>query len=156
MKTVQQWLKDVDRENLLGTYQFLYPPDFLLLKNKEMSVSEVYNRQKEIVSDFIDHLIGLDTQPNEDRMIFLAVSAYNEGRADTQTVLVSANELNQDQPDHYDWMMTDREKLAGYDIADTEATVDEICTVLAQIIEDATFLGYSQETFTEEREKLSQ
>ena len=156
MKTVQQWLKDVDRENLLGTYQFLYPPDFMRLKNEEMSVAEVYNRQKEIVSDFIDHLIGLETQPNEDQMIFLAVSAYNEGRADTQAVLVSANELNQDQPDHYDWMMTDREKLAGYDIADTEATIDEICTVLAQIIEDATFLGYSQETFTEEREKLCQ
>ena len=156
MKTVQQWLKDIDRENLLGTYQFLCTPDFLLLKNEEMSVAEVYNRQKQLVSDFIDHLISLDAQPNEDRMIFLAVSAYYEGRADTRTVLISANEIEKDQPDHFDWMMTDREKLAGYDIADTESTIDEICTVLAQIIENAVFLGYSQKSFIEEREKLYQ
>lgn len=98
------------------------------------------------------------TPSHEDaKMIFLATSAYKDGFPDEQATLVAVDELDENSlPESYSWMLTDREKLVGYKIADSELTLDNMCSILAQIIEESSFLGYSKDTFESERESLIQ
>ena len=157
MKTVQQWLREIDRQELVNTYQFLYPPEFWRLKNEEISVAEVYRRQAEFLNDFIDELLKLTPSQEDTQMIFLATSAYKDGLPDEQALLIAVDELDENSlPESYGWMLTDREELVGYRIADSELTLDNICSILAQIIEESSFLGYSKDTFESERESLIQ
>ena len=157
MKTVQQWLREIDRQELVNTYQFLYPPEFWRLKNEEISVAEVYRRQAELLNNFIDELLQLTPSQEDTQMIFLATSAYKDGFPDEQATLVAVDELDENSlPESYSWMLTDREKLVGYRIADSELTLDNMCSILAQIIEESSFLGYSKDTFESERESLIQ
>jgi hypothetical protein len=157
MKTVQQWLREIDRQELVNTYQFLYPPEFWRLKNEEISVAEVYRRQAELLNNFIDELLQLTPSHEDAKMIFLATSAYKDGFPDEQATLVAVDELDENSlPESYSWMLTDREKLVGYKIADSELTLDNMCSILAQIIEESSFLGYSKDTFESERESLIQ
>lgn len=157
MKTVQQWLREIDRQELVNTYQFLYPPEFWQLKNEEISVAEVYRRQAELLNNFIDELLQLTPSHEDAKMIFLATSAYKDGFPDEQATLVAVDELDENSlPECYSWMLTDREKLVGYKIADSELTLDNMCSILAQIIEESSFLGYSKDTFESERESLIQ
>jgi hypothetical protein len=157
MKTVQQWLREIDRQELVNTYQFLYPPEFWQLKNEEISVAEVYRRQAELLNNFIDELLQLTPSHEDAKMIFLATSAYKDGFPDEQATLVAVDELDENSlPESYSWMLTDREKLVGYKIADSELTLDNMCSILAQIIEESSFLGYSKDTFESERESLIQ
>ena len=157
MKTVQQWLREIDRQELVNTYQFLYPPEFWQLKNEEISVAEVYRRQAELLNNFIDELLQLTPSQEDTQMIFLATSAYKDGFPDEQATLVAVDELDENSlPESYSWMLTDREKLVGYKIADSELTLDNMCSILAQIIEESSFLGYSKDTFESERESLIQ
>ena len=157
MKTVQQWLREIDRQELVNTYQFLYPPEFWRLKNEEISVAEVYRRQAELLNDFIDELLMLTPSQEDTQMIFLATSAYKDGLPDEQALLIAVDELDENSlPESYGWMLTDREELVGYRIADSELTLDNICSILAQIIEESSFLGYSKDTFESERESLIQ
>ena len=157
MKTVQQWLREIDRQELVNTYQFLYPPEFWRLKNEEISVAEVYRRQAELLNDFIDELLKLTPSQEDTQMIFLATSAYKDGLPDEQALLIAVDELDENSlPESYGWMLTDREELVGYRIADSELTLDNICSILAQIIEESSFLGYSKDTFESERESLIQ
>ena len=157
MKTVQQWLREIDRQELVNTYQFLYPPEFWRLKNEEISVAEVYRRQAELLNNFIDELLKLTPSQEDTQMIFLATSAYKDGLPDEQALLIAVDELDENSlPESYGWMLTDREELVGYRIADSELTLDNICSILAQIIEESSFLGYSKDTFESERESLIQ
>ena len=157
MKTVQQWLREIDRQELVNMYQFLYPPEFWRLKNEEISVAEVYRRQAELLNNFIDELLQLTPVQEDTQMIFLATSAYKDGLPDEQALLIAVDELDENSlPESYGWMLTDREELVGYRIADSELTLDNICSILAQIIEESSFLGYSKDTFESERESLIQ
>ena len=157
MKTVQQWLREIDRQELVNTYQFLYPPEFWRLKNEEISVAEVYRRQAELLNDFIDELLVLTPSQEDTQMIFLATSAYKDGLPDEQALLIAVDDLDENSlPESYGWMLTDREEMVGYRIADSELTLDNICSILAQIIEESSFLGYSKDTFESERESLIQ
>ena len=154
MKTVQQWLREVDRQELISTYQYLYPPEFWQLKSSEKTVSEVYRIQADVLNRFIDDLLQLAPSEEETQMIFLATSAYKEGLPDEQAILIATDKLYDDSPEHYGWMLTDRERLVGYRVADTELTLDNIYSVLAQILEESSFLGYSIESFEAERKSL--
>ena len=114
MKTVQQWLREIDRQELVNTYQFLYPPEFWRLKNEEISVAEVYRRQAELLNDFIDELLKLTPSQEDTQMIFLATSAYKDGLPDEQALLIAVDELDENSlPESYGWMLTDREELVG-------------------------------------------
>lgn len=156
MKTVQEWLKDIDRQELVNTYQYLYPTEFWQLKDREITVAEVYRRQAKCLTEFIDELLTLTPSTDDRKMIFIAVSAYQDGHPEVETFLIAEDDLNNDRPpERYGWMMADREKLVGYKIADTEMTLDNISEVLAQILEEASFLGFSQDTFLAERESLN-
>lgn len=153
MKTVHQYLSEADEQALIDTYQVLFPPDFLMIENKELSVAEVYRRHGEAFRQFLHALKAMEAKPSEDQ-IFLATSAYVDGKPGVQAMLVHRSELDEEHVESYSWMASPREEILGYSIAETVLTKENINILLASILDEASFLGYSQERFESEKEKL--
>ena len=153
MKTVHQWLTEIDENDLVSNFKWNCPIEFWRLENKELTVAEVYARQERAFKAFISDLKAMKPEPNGN-MIFLATSAFEERHPEIQPVLVALDEIDNENVEHYGWMLTNREEWLGYYVADTELTNDNICTILAQILEEASFFGYSQEKFEAERDDL--
>ena len=154
MKTVQEWLVATDEKEIIDAYQWIYPPEFWRLKEREISVSEVYGQQEEAVSGFIKHLKCLAPTENEN-MLFLAISSYQNGNPEVSTILVDKTEIDKEPMESYGWFATDREEIMGYHIADTQLTKQNMPMVLAQILYEASFLGFTREQFEAERDDLN-
>ena len=72
-----------------------------------------------------------------------------------ETVLcIEFDILKCDNPQTYSWILTDFEEIMGYYIAETESTIRNINDVLAQIVYEMTFFGYTQEDIEKERFEL--
>ena len=72
-----------------------------------------------------------------------------------ETVLcIESDILKCDNPQTYSWILTDFDEIMGYYIAETESTIRNINDVLAQIVYEMTFFGYSQEDIEKERFEL--
>lgn len=153
MKTVQQYLNEIDEHALVSTYQLCFPPDFPMLKNKELSVTEVYRRHGEALRQFVLALRAMQVRPTEEQ-IFIATSAFVDGNPEIRVMLVYRSELDNKYVESYSWMASDREDILGYSIAETELTRENIMEVLACILHEASFLGYSQDQFESEKEKI--
>ncbi len=154
MKIVQEWLATTDEKDIIDAYQWIYPPEFWRLKEREISVSEVYKQQEKAVSEFIKHLKDLLPTKNEN-MIFLAISSYQNGNPEVSTILVDKTEIDKEPMESYGWFATDREEIMGYHIADTELTKQNMPMVLAQILYEASFLGFTRGQFEAERNDLN-
>ena len=62
--------------------------------------------------------------------------------------------LASDEPEHYTCDLTDHAEVMGYLVADTPLTIDNIETVLAQILFETSFFGYDQEGLPDVIESL--
>lgn len=156
MKTVQEWLLAQDEDALIGCYFAKYPIDFYMLENKDVKVNEVLTVSKERLREFIRRLKAMETAKS-DRDIFYAVKALDGGHVGIAVELSYREDiLENDLPEHYSWMLTDHNKVMGYLIADTSLTLANIDSVLAEILYEMSFFGYTQEALEEERKKLDE
>ena len=74
-----------------------------------------------------------------------------------ETVLcIESDILECDNPQTYSWILTDFDEIMGYYIAETETTIKNINDVLAQIIYEMTFFGYSQDDIEKGRLELEE
>ena len=86
--------------------------------------------------------------------MFFAYPTQVDLGKETIVNLIYLSEIDNDNVEHYDWMLADRDELAGYLIADTQFNEENIIEVLADILEDATFFGYSDQSVQERRAEV--
>lgn len=153
MKTVKQCLLDADVNTLVEYFMSQVPVDFLRLRHSELTVNKAFERTEQAVRGFIEELKALPSIEDEE-MVFLATEEYIGGSPEIQTIMVSIDELKNKRVEQYGWMVADREELLGFHVAETPLTQDNLYTVLAQILEEASFLGFSKEVFEEKRDDL--
>ena len=156
MKTVQEWLFERDEDALIGCYFAKYPINFYMLENKDVTVSEVLAVLEETLRDFIHRLKGVNAHKSE-QGIFYAVKILSDGYEEVTVELSYLKDiLENGLPEHYGWMLTDHDEVMGYLIADTSLTQANIDSVLAEILYEMSFFGYTQEQLEEERKKLDE
>lgn len=154
MKTVQEWLLEYDEDELIDCYFAKYPIDFYMLENKDVKVRAVLDVSKENLRKFIHRLKGMDVHRSDDS-IFYAVKILENSYEEISVELSYRKDiLENDLPEHYGWEFTDHNEVLGYLIADTDLTRENMDSVLAEILYDMSFFGFTQEELEEERRKL--
>ncbi len=152
MKTLQEYVKELDRERLIQEICWVDKIDFIMLENKDISVAEVFARQRGVVSSFLEAFEKIEPVKN-DNGIFLACPS-DDPLERIWVFLIHADELGEEKPVHYDVCFVDRNKLAGFLVAGTEYVQDHIYEVVADIIKEATFWGWSESAFIERRAEV--
>lgn len=159
MKTVQEWIRETDIEKLADVYFYEYPIEYERHINSEKTVAEIKDTYRKRFYEFIEQLKSIEPKAlsDDERGIFFCHKAYGRNMKNPETVLCLESEiLACDIPQTYSWILTDFNEIMGYYIAETETTIKNINDVLAQIIHEMTFFGYSQEDIEKGRLELEE
>ncbi len=160
MNTVYEWLHEFSKDSyakddLVRMYAEYDRVNFTKIKNREMSLSEIDAAHRQRVEAYISGILSCTPKENSE-MVFFAVELFNLDNPRTEARLVSLKELENDHVETYGWSVTDREEWLGYHIADTKLTLSNISEMLANILYEASFYGYTREEFEKGREELWQ
>ena len=159
MKTVQEWIKETDVEELADTYFYEYPIEYERYVNSEKTVSAIKDAFRKRFYEFIEQLKSIEPKSlgGDEQGIFFCHKAHGRDMKNPETVLCFESDiLKCDNTQTYSWVLTDFDEIMGYCIAETESTMKNINDVLAQIIYEMTFFGYSQEDIEKERFELEE
>ena len=157
MKTVQEWLNEIDEECLVDTYFVDFPIDYMMIANKKLTLEEINERSKKHFLDFVHNLKKLEIKRSDTTWIFFACNQYHEGYSNIDVEMCRLDDINtSEQPQSYSWLFVDFAEVMGYYIADTNLTFKNIYTVLSKILYEVSFFGYDQKLMELERNKLEE
>ena len=156
MRTVQESLRDADREALLDTiaYNEICNP-ILLLENKDMTVAEIQETCKKDMDDFIEYLLSLQTTPSDHKVLYMSQSTGFDRWENISLDLIDLNEIREDiYASGYAFEFTDWEVALGYLVADNKLTQDHMTELLAQFLVELSFFGSDPEERGKELKKV--
>ena len=141
MKTVQEWLRDLDTVELVDAYFREHPMDFNHLEEeaKKMRVCDLQKKGREKLRGYINYLWTLPVKSDEDgRKCVLFVFRMLYGFSDRNLVheLVYIDELLRDGFDveAYSYVLTDPAEVIGFYVADTPLTQHYIMYLMANVL----------------------
>jgi len=158
MKTVQEWLNEVDEEALADEYFWENPIDFVMLRNQNRTVAEIRRAAREQFIGYVRKMRTIAVPPRKEgdkTAVFYASKGHRDHKRGIVAELCNIEEvLASDEPEHYGCELTDHAEVMGYLVADTPLTTKNIISVLAQILFDTSFFGYDQEGLPDVLESL--
>ena len=155
MKTVQDWLCEVDENELADTYLSYYPPPFYAIAQSEKTVREITEAIRGRFLDFVRRMRTVETRQEGEPYLFFASEEFEEGEKRIRALLIRREDaFASGDVQTYSWIMTDHAEVMGCPLADTELARENIHEILSEILHEATFWGYTQEKLEEERARL--
>ena len=160
MKTVQQYLKELDWDRLIDTYLFEHPIEYNHPALAGLTVSQIREKYTEGMRKFIERLCGLTPKADPDGRvgILFAHRCIEVGTLSgtEDYCLVHADEVLSDGVDAktYAYEFTDQSEIVGFLVADVEYTRRHIYGLMADVLYQASFFGYRQEGLAEALEDL--
>ena len=160
MKTVQQYLKELDWDRLIDTYLFEHPIEYNHPALAGLTVSQIREKYTEGMRKFIERLCGLTPKADPDGRvgILFAHRCIEVGSLSgtEDYCLVHADEVLSDGVDAktYAYEFTDQSEIVGFLVADSEYTRRHIYGLMADVLYQASFFGYRQEGLAEALEDL--
>lgn len=159
MKTVQEWLIKLDAEELMDEYFREHPIDFEHLEEetKKMRVCDIQEKSRENLRKYIDYLRALPIKSNEDNkkhLLFVFRMLYGFSDRDLVHELVCIDELlrNGTEAEAYSYILTDPAEVIGFYVADTPLTQHYIIYLIANVLFEASFFGWTSEDVNREGE----
>lgn len=146
MKTVQEYLRNADRKELLDSivYDLICDPQ-MLLEHKDKTVAKIQTTCRNNMNAFIDHLVSLKAVPSDHMVLYICDTALYDRHSnceDKVLYLIDLNEVRQDiKADSYGFDLTDWEETLGYLVADNKLTQDHITELLTQYLDEISFFG---------------
>lgn len=166
MKTIQEWLKEVDKEELIGTYIYNYPINIFDLgkKTEKYTVEEVKRKERRMIEEYIDRLINLEIETSDIKnsyVVFAYKTFINDSEGVDFSIIYTKEILEKEITDDtiitcYSCILDEQKEIMGHLVADTNLTERNIYGLLAFILHEASWFGFSNEHLEEEREKLEQ
>lgn len=154
MKTIHQHLLEADSEAIFERYLQRRPIYPYVETDTASTAEELLERRRQLFMRFCEELLNLSPVQNE-KMVFLASEEFIDGRPEICPILISLEDLNNGAARNIDWRTTDRDKLMGFLVADTKLTRENLCDILAQILDKASFFGFSAEEFERSRKEYN-
>lgn len=158
MKTVQAYLREMDREKLINAYLYENPINVFKVTDETLTIKEAKDRVKGNLQKYIERLCKLPIQKSEDGKDYMlfAHSALKDGYHGIESSLVCIQDLKEKgkDVDTYGYMFIKQHEIMGYMISDEEFTQKNIYDVLVDVLCEASFFGFEQEYLEEEMRKL--
>lgn len=150
MKTVHEYLCEIDSEELANQYMADFPPDDLeWLSHKDMLIGEYYDHRKQAIRTFVDKLRSIKPCQSEDgeTKIFIAYRVIEDFCKDVDFSMVYEKELKEDLSNvkFYSCILVPHEEILGYYVANNKLTQHYLHKLLSFLIHEALIIGFEQE-----------
>ena len=154
MKTIQETIKELDKERLINHYLYKYPIQFETLKDEDRTVKQIKQRAHDRLSEYIDRLASLEIiEPEDGKHGLVFVHRFLEDGFDEpifeMVVLEELLELGT-AAQNYGIEFTKQEEILGYFVADSVYTQQNIYDLMAAVMFEASFFGFEQESLEQE------
>ena len=164
MMTVQEAIRSLDKEELAKKYARIHRKEIDPYYEEEnidgVTCGELKKRTRERLGELIELVCGLETRKPEDgrRFLFFAYP-YPPGSfygVDMTCDLVEEKEIMRqgEAATVYGSELTDWEEVMGYRVADTAYARENLCEVMAQILYEMTWFGFTPEEVVKSREEM--
>ena len=155
MKTVHAWFKEVDAAKIADEYFREYPIEYENFCRLKKPWQRLKRHTDCAFQNFWKCCASWKWIQRHKIRSFFCHKIYSNYEEKVETVLCTKTDiLACDKPETYSCILVDFAEVMGYCIADTELTKKNIYAVLAQILHEVTFFGFTQEELNEEREQL--
>lgn len=160
MKTVQEYLREFDMEVLLNAYlaiPFIRNEMIEVMKKKEtVTGKEVWNMFRDRIRKYIEYMRNTPIEPLEESSL-LYVYEVPEGSlwGRFSHGLVHISELKEKGTDaeDYGYTLCSHKQVAGFLVADTKLTQDNMLGLMTDVLYEASFYGYTEEEIEAEINK---
>ena len=157
MKTVQECLREMDMEELLDSYltiPFIRNEMTEVMKRKENATGkEIWNMFRNKITEYIEYMRNTPIEPSEEESV-LYVYEVPEGsiREHLWHGLVHISELKEKgvQAEDYSYILCSHKQVAGFLVADTKLTQDNLPALMRDVLYEASFYGYTEKEIEEE------
>ena len=154
MKTVQEYLREADRDRILASVAYDTICDtLLLLEYPDKTIAEIQDAIKKRMNELIDHLLSLEAVPTDHKVLYLTpASSFNRryNHEDRSLCLIDLNEVRRNiYASSYSIEFSDWEETLGYLVADNKLTQDYMNELLTQYLHEISFFGADPELHKE-------
>lgn len=150
LKTVQETLKELDIEKLIDEYldrDYIRREMIKVMKKKDMTTKELICRYRGAIREYIEYMRNVPVeQPEEQGLLYAYQTLPGLIRDDYWHDMVIIPELREKGMDaeDYSYILCSRGEIAGFLVADTKLTQEHLLTLMADVLYEASFFGYTQ------------
>ena len=157
MRTIQEYLKECDRGEIINGYIYKYAFSWELMgsKYKDVTCGEIVEKYRRTLNDYIDKLVKLQSESNEEEMILLAYHSSEDD--DILFSLFKREDIMNEDLDYvtsYGYEFSEFEEVVGYYVADTYLTQYSINDLIIDYLHETSWTGYNHERLQEDLDKL--
>lgn len=150
MKTVQEYLRQADREELLDAFAYNALCDVhQLLEHPDKTIEQLQDACKANINRLIDHLLSLDAEPSDHKVLYMVDSSSFDRKFNNEyhsLNLINLKEVRKDiYASSYGFDLIDWRETLGYLVADNKMTQDYMTDLLTQYLYEITFFGTDPE-----------
>ena len=151
MKTVKECLKELDIEELIDEYldrDYIRREMIKVMKKKDMTTKELLWHYREAIREYIEYMRNVPVeQPEEQGLLYMYQTLPGLIRDDYWHDMVIIPELREKGVDaeDYSYILCSRGEIAGFLVADTKLTQEHLLTLMADVLYEASYFGYTQE-----------
>ena len=163
MRTIQEAIRSLDKEELAQAYARIHPRKIEPFYEEEdvdgMPCGEIKKRTREGVAELIDLVCGLETRDSEDGHHCIVFGyPYPIGKyygENMRQELIYEDELLRrgEEAPAYSYKFTDWAEVLGWHVADTKYPRENLCEIMALVLYEMTWWGFTPEEVAEQREK---
>lgn len=151
MKTVQECLKELDIEELIDEYldrDYIRREMIKVMKKKDMATKKLICRYREAIREYIEYMRNVPVEQSEEQgLLYVYQTLPGLIRDDYWHDMVIIPELREKGVDaeDYSYILCPRGEIAGFLVADTKLTQEHLLTLMADVLYEASYFGYTQE-----------
>lgn len=151
MKTVQECLKELDIEDLITCYLALEPLQREIIgrmkKKDNKSAKELWLQYYDFIRDYIEYIRQVPIEPTDEPGVLFVYEAVETQYTDKcYHELCHISELKKDgvEAEGYSYHLSTHGKVAGFLVADTERTQENLLDLMTYVLYEASFYGYTK------------
>ncbi len=157
MKTVQECLREIDIEKLLDSYlsiPFIRDEMIEVMKKKDsVAGKEIWNLFRDRIRKYIESMCNTAVEPSEELSVLYVYEVPEGslwGRFSHGLVHISELKEKGTEAEDYSYTLCPHRQVAGFLVADTKLTHDNILGLMKDVLYEASFYGYTEEEIEEE------
>lgn len=163
MKTLQETLRSTDPNKLVDAFLDQHPVDLMkdFADNQELTLRQARRRVRIKLERYINRLCNLKVNQHDDSEQFIFLESYvitgENNFYEPKMQLVKLDDVlhcHAKQLNSYDCTMTHQADLLGYWVADTPLTKEYQLDMLAEIMWEASWNGFNEETLDQSIKEL--
>ena len=159
MRTVQEYLREADRERLLDSVAYDAVCDTgLLLEYPNKTIAQIQDASKRQMNDLIEYLLSLEPVPTDCMVLYMTEADSFDREFNNEYKLLHLINLNEIRKDiyapSYGFDLSDWAETLGYLVAENKLTQDYMIELLTQYLHEISFFGADPEQHSKEVEKV--